>query len=86
MAAQGMSKEEYQEWAAHPLTQQFHQFLKDYRQYLMERWAKGQTQDQQAQEMAKCQLADTLLNMDDDAIYEFYRENHKEGAPDVSAD
>jgi hypothetical protein len=80
-----MTKEQFQEWEAIPLTKQFQQFLKDYRAYLMDRWAKGLTQDSQAQEMAKCQLLEQLANLDDDAIYEFYKENQKEGAPDVQA-
>lgn len=70
-----MSKEQYQEWAAHPLTQQFHQYLRDYRQQLMDRWAQGQMVDSQDQLMAvaRCQMADEIATLDNDSISEFYR-------------
>lgn len=78
MAAQGMTKEEYQEWAAHPLTQRFRQFLKDYRAALMEKWAQGSLQPNSPDSLmavARCQMADELTTLDDDAIPQFYRSN-----------
>lgn len=84
MAAQGMSKEDYQQWKDHPLTQRFHQYLKDYRQALMEKWAQGAlSPDSQEALMAvaRCQMADEIATLEDDSIAEFYRNNQiKEGA------
>lgn len=70
-----MTKDQYEEWAAHPLTKQFHQYLTDYRQHLMDRWAQGQLASPQDQMMAvaRCQMADEITTLDDDSISEFYR-------------
>jgi hypothetical protein len=88
-----MDKEDYQEWGQHPLTRQFHQFLMDYRQKLMEDWAMGAYNNQsmevssmQNQQMlGRSMMLQELCNLADDAISEFYRENRK-GGSDVSAD
>lgn len=69
-----MTKEEYQQWAAHPQTKQFHQYLTDYRKQLMERWAQGAlTGDDSLMAIARAQMADEIVNLDDDSISEFYR-------------
>ena len=71
-----MSKEEYQQWKDHPLTQQFHQYLRDYRQTLMEKWAQGgyqPTSPESLMAVARCQMADEIATLDDDWIAEFYR-------------
>jgi len=81
MAAQGMSAEDYQQWKDHPLTQKFHQYLRDYRQTLMEKWARGELNPASPEAMmavARCQMADEIATLEDDSIAEFYR---KEGAP-----
>jgi hypothetical protein len=83
-----MDKEEYLEWANHPLTKKFHQFLKDYRQYLMEGWAEGSYNHQSMEVVAmrnseavgKALMLETLVKLDDRAISEFYKESK-----DVSA-
>jgi len=79
-----MSKEEYQQWKDHPLTKQFHQYLKDYRQVLMEKWAKGgyhPTDPEALMAVARCQMADEIATLDDDWIENFYSQSQiKEGA------
>lgn len=75
-----MSKEEYQQWKDHPLTQQFHQFLADYRKKWMEQWASGDLTGLEATQMSeRCQMAAELISLPDDWIDEFYRDN-KQGA------
>jgi hypothetical protein len=73
-----MNAEQFAEWRNTPLTVAFFAFLNDYRQSRMEMWASGSAVEFQAQEMAKCQLLHTLINLDDDAIGEFYRKQPKE--------
>ena len=69
-----MTKEEYQQWAEHPQTKQFHQYLTDYRAQLMARWAQGAlTGDDSLMAIARAQMADEIVNLDDDSIDEFYR-------------
>lgn len=83
MAAQGMSKEEYQEWKSSLLTRHFHRYLMDYRQMLMDRWARGNLPPDSPDSLmavARCQMAEELASLDDDAISDFYRNNQiKEG-------
>jgi len=73
-----MDKEQYQQWAADPLTKKFHQYLKDYRQELMDRWAKGEITQDQTMAVARCQMADEIVTLNDDSISEFYRNNKGE--------
>lgn len=69
-----MNKEEYQLWAEHPQTKQFHQYLKDYREQLMERWANGAlVGNDSLMAIARAQMADEIVNLDDDSISLFYR-------------
>lgn len=69
-----MTKEEYQLWAEHPQTKQFHQYLSDYRKQLMERWAQGKLYgDESTMAIARAQMADEIVNLDDDSISKFYR-------------
>ena len=69
-----MTREEYQQWAEHPQTKQFHQFLLDYRNVVMEKWANGRLNGDAAMaERASAQFAFMLVNIADDAISEFYR-------------
>lgn len=71
-----MSKEEYQQWAGHPLTKQFHQYLLDYRHRMMEKWAQGGYPPESPDSLlaiARCQMAEELATLDDDWIAEFYR-------------
>jgi hypothetical protein len=75
-----MSKEEYQQWVDHPGTKQFHQYLKDYRLALMEKWAQGSLPPDSPESLmavARCQMADEIATLDDDSVDDFYR---KEGA------
>ena len=71
-----MTKEEYEQWKHHPLTQQFHQFLKDYRQSLMEQWATGQFSmsetGRNTEMVARAQCLHDLAEMDAEAISQFY--------------
>lgn len=74
-----MSKEEYQQWKHHPLTQSFHQYLKDYRKAVMESWAQGRlSQSDQIAAVARCQMADEIMTLDDDSIANFYAANKGE--------
>jgi len=68
-----LDKEKYQAWVNHPLTQEFHQFLKDYRVETMERWAHGEFRgDDNLMAVARVQLFEEIINFTDDAISEFY--------------
>lgn len=70
-----MDKDQYQLWVSHPLTEAFHQYLRDYRKQLMERWAQGSLSgDDALMAIARAQMADEIVNLDDDSISEFYRE------------
>jgi hypothetical protein len=81
-----MNAELYAEWKADPRTLLYMQFLRDYRQSLMEKWANGALQDKEALlAMGRCQLADDLAGLDDDFISEFYRQT-KKGSDDVPED
>ncbi|MGB8345423.1 MAG: hypothetical protein WCD86_11095 [Ktedonobacteraceae bacterium] len=69
-----MTREEYQLWAEHPQTKQFHQFLIDYRNMIMEKWVNGSINgDAALSERASAQFAFLLTNLSDDAISEFYQ-------------
>jgi len=69
-----MIKEEYQLWKEHPQTKQFHQYLVDYRAQLMDKWAQGAlTGNESLMAIARAQMADEIVNLDDDSISEFYR-------------
>ncbi len=53
-------REVFQEWLQNPLTQEYHQFHRDRRASLAERWARGNplTPEHQAQAVMLGQLAD----------------------------
>lgn len=69
-----MLKEEYQLWKDHPQTKQFHQYLLDYRKQVMEKWANGALiGDEALMGIARVQMAEEIVNLDDDSISEFYR-------------
>lgn len=69
-----MTKEEYQLWKDHPQTKQFHQYLTDYRAQLMARWAQGVlVGDDSLMAISRAQMADEIVNLNDDSIGEFYR-------------
>lgn len=72
-----IDSDQFRTWREHPQTVAFFQFLRDYRQSRMEMWARGAAGEHQAQEMAKCQLLHDLINLDDDAVSEFYRQQSK---------
>lgn len=75
-----MTKEEYQLWAEHPQTKQFHKYLSDYRKQIMERWAQGGISGNDSlMAIARAQMADEIVNLDHDAISEFYRAATHEG-------
>lgn len=68
-----ITKDEYQLWKDHPTTVKFHQYLIDYRDQLMNKWASGgfdETNNLMA--IARAQQADEIVNLEDDAILEFY--------------
>lgn len=75
-----MTRDEYEVWKHHPLTEKFHQFLRDYRVDLMSRWAEGEfsTPDLQAsaiksvEAMAKCQCYRDLAELETDFISQWY--------------
>ena len=78
-----MTPEQYDQWKNDPLTQLFHQYLRDYRQDLMERWARGAIQSpEDLMAMARCQCCLEIVELDDDSIASFYRQTTK-GSDDV---
>lgn len=80
-----MTVDEYQRWKDDPLTVLFHQFLRDYRLDLMEKWATGALQDkEELLAMGRCQLADDLAGLGDDYISDFYRQ--RKGSEHVGED
>ena len=73
-----MTADEYQRWKDDPLTVKFHQYLTDYRQDLMERWARGAIQSpDDLMAVARCQCCLEIVELDDDSISEFYRKTTK---------
>lgn len=74
-----MNADEYQRWKDDPLTVKFHQYLRDYRQSLMDRWAEGALKEPEStMAMARCQCCHDIVSLDDDSIGEFYRQLPKE--------
>lgn len=75
-----MTKDEYEQWKHHPLTEKFHQFLRDYRQQLMERWAMGEFSlpgadaylTRNTEMVARAQCLRDIAEMDAGAISQFY--------------
>ena len=60
------SKEEWEEWLAHPGTQAFRTMLVMWRESLKEQWAAGQFQETAAnqQGLAQVQLLEDLADLD----------------------
>lgn len=80
-----MNAEEYAEWRDDRRTVLYLQFLRDYRQSLMEQWAAGGLQDKEGLlALGRCQLADDLAGLDADYIQEFYRQ--RKGSEHVGED
>jgi len=74
-----MDSKDYDVWKNHPQTVQFFQYLKDYRLDMMERWAQGGLVGEDSlMAIARAQMADEIVNLDDDAISEFYRNRNGE--------
>lgn len=74
-----MDKDKFDAWVNHPQTKEFFQYLRDYRQAVMERWANGRLSgDDSLMAMARAQQADEIVNLDADAITEFYQQNKEE--------
>lgn len=82
-----MTVDEYQQWMADPLTVRFHQFMRDYRQSLMDQWATGNyaREMHNAQQVGRAMMLHELCELADDAIGEFYRQTTK-GSDDVRED
>ena len=76
-----MTKEDFEEWSNMPLTKEFFQYLKDYRDELMEAWADGYyTLDtieastlKNIEALAKAQCYKDLYELETDYIENFYR-------------
>lgn len=69
-----MDADKYQLWKEHPQTKEFHQFLMDYRETVMEKWANGALNGELAlSERAAAQFAFLLVNLSDDAISTWYK-------------
>lgn len=69
-----MDADKYQLWKEHPQTKEFHQYLIDYRAQLMDRWAQGGlVGNDSLMAIARAQMADEIVNLDDNSISEFYR-------------
>jgi hypothetical protein len=85
-----MTAEQYLQWKEHPLTQLFHQFLRDKRMELMEQWAGGVhctptaegTAVLNAAALARAQCLQELADLEDGYISEFYRKPPKEETND----
>jgi len=76
-----LDKERYQQWVLDSRTQDFFQYLRDYRLEMMERWAQGGLiGNDNLLAIARAQMADEIVNLDDDSISEFYRKQKKEEA------
>ena len=73
-----MTKEEYEQWLHNPLTKMFHQYLIDYRQVLMERWANGQIPEDgtngNAYMIGQAQCLHDLVGLEPEEISAFYKE------------
>ena len=86
-----MTKEDYEQWKHHPLTEAFHQFLRDRRASIMEQWAEGRFCLQEPMAAAltnqdastRCQVLNELVELDSDFISQFYS---KGGGEDVRKD
>jgi len=75
-----LDKERYQQWILDERTQDFFQYLRDYRMEMMERWARGGLiGNDNLLAIARAQMADEIVNLDDDSISEFYRKQKKGG-------
>lgn len=69
-----MNADQYQLWKEHPQTKQFHQYLKDFRATLMEKWAQGAlSPNDNLMAIARAQMADEIVNLGDGDISEFYK-------------
>jgi hypothetical protein len=69
-----MNADQYQLWKEHPQTKEFFQYLQDYRKALMEKWAQGGLSgDENLMAIARAQMAEEIVDMDDEGIREFYR-------------
>lgn len=81
-----MNVEQFQQWKDDPLTLLFMQYLRDYRQDLMERWAQGSIVEpsEQLMAIARCQVAEEITTLDDNSVSEFYRK--QKGIDHVPAD
>ena len=83
-----MTKEDYESWKHNPLTEEFHQFLRDRRDSIMEQWAKGSfcLMDPMAAALTnqdastRCQVLNELVELESDFISQFY----SKGGSDVS--
>lgn len=68
-----MNADQYQLWKEHPQTKEFLQYLKDYRNVLMERWARGYlVGDDNIASIARARFADETINLDDEGMKQFY--------------
>jgi hypothetical protein len=78
------TKEEFNNWKAHPLTKQFFGHLEARRAELMERWADGSPMEP-ADQFAAATFGDIMdLNYEDDVepFYELDEESTDEGLPE----
>jgi len=78
------TKEEFDNWKAHPLTKQFFAHLKARRAELMEAWGEG-NQMEPADQFAAATYGDIMnLNYEDDVepFYELTEESTDDGVPE----
>lgn len=76
-----MNKDDFTEWRNLPLSQEFFQFLKDYRLELMSRWANGEyslpemeaSLLKNTEALAKCQCYQDICELDPSYIEDFYK-------------
>ena len=80
-----MTKEEFQDWKAHPQTQQFLQFLKDYQKWVEVKWLEQvktrsnlKTQENSLLDegmRAKLECLNDIVELEADFIVDFYEGN-----------
>ena len=75
-----VSREQFQEWRHHPVTEAVNKYLRDFRALMMEQWAAGDDMGPVEQKQAQ-QLGD-LAELQYDALVEFYEPEKAEKEQD----
>lgn len=73
-------REQWEGWLAHPVTQAYREWLRQWREQIKEQWAEGHYPAQELEARCKCQVLKDMSEMD----YEVY-EKFMRGESDVSS-